>query len=166
MAKFIGANRIIKIDADGLIGNWNANIFYVDRKKSVLLINDKTCYSIIIPNISKKQMEHFQEIFIHRLLEQFEYDGIQINKIQIDQLSGELLNFTTTNNNRPIIGTMTQFIKDLKYLISYHDEELSLVELNNTLTNNYVTALSTKKSEMQNPIELMKKEISQMKVYV
>ena len=66
------------------------------------------------------------------------------------------VNFMKTNNNRKVIGTMTQFIKDLDYFLYYHHEVLTLQELNHRVTDNLITIYSDKKYDrMDNPIDLM-----------
>ena len=166
LEKIIGKENIQEIESDNSIGNWNANVFYVNRKKFIFLINDKTCYSIILPNFIKKDLINFNSIFYHRLFEQFQNDKILISaklKIKLESIP---FNFMKTNNNRKIIGTMTQFIKDIEYYLYYHNEQLNLIELNNRMTNNYVGAFKEKKYEMDSPIELMQKTINEIeKVY-
>ena len=162
LANYLGANNLTQIATTGTIGNWNANIFHVNRRKWIFMINDKTCYSIIIPNILKKHLKNFDQLFSYRLIEQLNYDGISLNKTAENEILNDTLFFCKTNNNRPIIGTMTQFIKDLNYYLCYHHEEMTLPELNNRLTNNLVTAFAKNKNDMHNPLDLMRLQISEM----
>lgn len=163
LEKIIGKQNIQELQVDNIIGNWNANVFFVNRRKFLYLINDQTCYSIILPNFIKKNIENFNQIFHQRLFEQYQYDQIIINSKIKRKLLESPINFMTTNNNRKIIGTMTQFIKDIEYYLYYHHEQLNLIELNNRMTNNFVSVFKEKKYEMDNPIELMQKTINEIK---
>ena len=150
-----------KTVTNGSLGNWNANIFHVNRRKWIFMINERSCYSIIIPDFRKSDLKKFNEIFTNRLMQQLCYDGVKMNRDAVQKIRDEQFSFTNTNNNRPIIGTMTQFIKDLNYFIFYHPQQMSLPELNNKLTNNWVTALAKNKQGMHNPVELITRQLTE-----
>jgi hypothetical protein len=155
LEKIIGKQNINSNEVRSLIGDWNANVFYVNRKKFIFLINDLTCYSVIIPNFVKKDFPKFKEIFYQRFFDQLRYDKIIIDLKLINKLIEYPINFMRTNNNRKVIGTMTQFIKDMDYFLCYHDQMQTLQELNHRMTNNLVTIFGTKKYDMDRPIDLM-----------
>lgn len=162
LEKIIGKQNIQQLQVDNVIGNWNANVFFVNRRKFLYLINDQTCYSIILPNFIKKSIGKFHQLFYQRLFEQYQYDQIIIDSKLKCRLLESPINFMKTNNNRKIIGTMTQFIKDIEYYLYCHHEQLNLIELNNRMTNNFVSVFKEKKYEMDSPIELMQKAINEV----
>lgn len=45
------------------LGSWHANLFLVERHKSVLATNDSTLYTIFIPYLKKTEFEAFHLIF-------------------------------------------------------------------------------------------------------
>ncbi len=163
LEKIIGKANISADEVDSLIGNWNANVFYVNRKKNIFLINERTCYSVIIPNFVKKNLPKFKEIFYQRFIDQLQYDSIQIDLRVTNRLMNQQINFRKTNNNRKVIGTMTQFIKDVEYLLYYHHEIQTIQELNHKMTNNYVTIFGPKKYDIDSPIELMQELLNKTK---
>ncbi|NMM48120.1 DUF6933 domain-containing protein [Marinigracilibium pacificum] len=142
------------------IGNWNANLFSLNGRKCMILMNDISYYSLIFLDILKKDLINFQELFYHRLVDQFNYDNLNFST----DLSPTLLNtckpnFIRTNNNRKVLGTMNEFIHDIKYL--FHNEynsnlkNIDINELNHNLTNNLVGALKPKQGDFGKPIEIM-----------
>ena len=159
LEKIIGKQNISEQEINGLLGNWNANVFYANRKKFIFLINDRTCYSVIIPNFTKRDLPNFKDIFYDRFLDQLRYDNVTIDCKLVDKLVESSINFLKTNNNRKVIGTMTQFIKDIEYFLYYQDEMQTLQELNHRMTNNLVTIFGTKKYDMDRPRELMQELI-------
>ncbi len=164
LEKIIGKSNINIYEVESLIGNWNANVFYVNRKKFFFLINDKTCYSVIIPNFVQKELPNFKAIFYERFFDQLRYDNIDIDLRIINRLMSYEVNFMKTNNNRKVIGTMTQFIKDIDYFLYYHDEVLTLEELNHKVTDNLVTMFSQKRYDhMDSPIDLMQKLLNEIR---
>jgi hypothetical protein len=143
------------------IGNWNANLFSLNGRKCLILMNDISYYSLIFLDILKKDLASFQELFYLRLLDQFKYDNLNF---QAD-LSSTILNtcqpnFLRTNNNRKVLGTMNEFVQDISYLFhnQYNSnlEKININELNHHLTNNLVGALKPKQGDFGKPIEEMK----------
>ena len=159
LEKIIGKDNIKSTPAENLLGNWNANIFYINRKKFIFLINDKTCYSLIVPNFVKKDLPNFKNIFFKRLFDQFIYDGIEISYELMEKIYKLPIQFMKTNNNRKIIGTMTQFLKDLDHILYYSEEPMNLLELNHKFTDYLVSALSDNKNSYSIPLKLMKELI-------
>jgi len=149
------------------LGNWNANIFYLQRRKCLILMNDITYYSLLFLDIQKADLLKFSELFYQRLIEQFDFDKIDFPL----ECSAKLINetsaqFLTTNNNRKVLGTMKQFVLDLDYYF-YYDyngqiSNINVKELNHRLTNNLVGALKPKKSDFGRPIEEMKKKLEEI----
>jgi uncharacterized protein DUF6933 len=65
------------------LGKWNANIFYVDRKKCWLFTNSETKFSIIIPNLKSADIKNITEIFTENLYSQLIYESILIDFEQL-----------------------------------------------------------------------------------
>lgn len=38
------------------LGSWHANLIYIDGKKCLLFVNDKTLFNFIVPDISREQI--------------------------------------------------------------------------------------------------------------
>ena len=148
--------------SDELLGNWNANIFTMNRRKCLIVMNDTTYYCLLFLDILKKDLLNFQELFYQRLIEQFDYDGLNF---PLD-CSSKLLNacepnFLGTNNNRKVLGTMNKYVYEIEYFfhLDYHGDFslVNLPELNNRFSNDLVGALKPGKYEFGRPHEEMRK---------
>ena len=102
---------------DNYIGKWNATLFYVSRKKCILLTNSTARYTVILPGLVKNDFKNITEILIETLTKQFEKDGILINQTALIKMIGKVL-LLKTDNDKKIIGTQNYilgYIDDWKY---------------------------------------------------
>ncbi|MCF6214239.1 MAG: hypothetical protein L3J45_09475 [Flavobacteriaceae bacterium] len=67
-----------KIDC-GILGKWNATLFYVSRKKCWLISNAKTQYNVILTDIKAEDLKSIDVIFKNAFYGQLTYDGIITN---------------------------------------------------------------------------------------
>lgn len=146
--------------SDELLGNWNANLFPMNGRKCLIVMNDVTYYCLIFLDILKKDILNFNGLFYHRLIEQLDYDQINIS-VECTQKLKESCepNFLQTNNNRKVLGTMNEFVYELEYHfhMDYYGDfsQTNTPELNHRLTNNLVGALKPGQSNYGRPIEEM-----------
>ena len=130
LEKLVGKKLIESEPTDHLLGNWNASIFPVQRRKCLILVNDVTFYSILFLDILKKDMLNLHEHFYLRFIEQLDYDQIDLPLHCAPKLMDELKpRFLRTNNNRSVLGTINEFIYDIDSLI-YHMYNGQLSEVN------------------------------------
>lgn len=47
----------------GLLGQWHANLKYIDRKKCVLFVNDRTLSNFIVPDLRRSDIRELASIF-------------------------------------------------------------------------------------------------------
>lgn len=152
---------------DSKLGNWNANIFHLQRKKCLILMNDITYYSLFFLDIRKADLLKFSELFYTRLIEQLDYDQIDFPvECSPTLITETTVQFLPTNNNRKVLGTMTDFLREIEYV--FHDKyngQLSNVnvnELNHSYTDFLVGALSPKQGHYGKPIEEMRKKLGSL----
>jgi hypothetical protein len=57
------------IDApdDTLLGQWHANLLHIDRRKSLLFVNDKTLFNFVVPDVSRSQVRDLPALFLFHL---------------------------------------------------------------------------------------------------
>ena len=97
----------------GILGKWNATVFYVDRKKCWLLSNAKTQYAVILTNIKSSDLSTIGDLFKNAFYSQLIYDGIITDFVWIDTLIGDL-DFLPTDNDRRTTGFQNHKLQDLK----------------------------------------------------
>jgi hypothetical protein len=65
---------------DSLLGNWYANVLRIGREKCVLLMNEKTLYSFILPWSFKNDPEAFAAAFRSGLRQALESEWIEARR--------------------------------------------------------------------------------------
>ena len=48
---------------DGVLGQWHANLIYLDRRKSLLFVNDRTLFNFIVPDVPRSQIRDLAPLF-------------------------------------------------------------------------------------------------------
>jgi len=106
--------EIQESDSNIFLWKWNANIFYVDRKKCWLITNSETKFSIIIPDLKSSDIKNFTEIFTENFYSQLIYEGILIDFKKLKCWIGNV-KILPTDNDRKTIGTQNFILESLKY---------------------------------------------------
>ncbi len=139
----------------GILGKWNATVFFTNRRKNWLLYNPKTHYSVILENLTAKDLPDIQAKIHEELLLQLEVDGISISPGQVSWLIEEI-SFHSTDADR----SATAHINQLLFIIEFHQHPeyyKSLAEINLDLNDRIFsldgpskyTSLTKPKEEME-----------------
>ena len=100
-------------DVRGFLG-WHGNLLRIFRRKSVLLVNDETRFTLFIPGLVKKDFANFQHVFIHHYERTLGY--MNANPAQIAQAKLLLGGFSYhKTHNRSVLGTLN----DMKYAVEF-----------------------------------------------
>jgi hypothetical protein len=96
-------------------GDWNGHLFYIGSKKCLIFINNKTAYTILLFDISKKDLINFHSLFKEAVIEQL-YNDLSITERQEVEIRRELadLEICRTNNDKKIIGTINHHLESMK----------------------------------------------------
>lgn len=109
-------NDIFERDVDdSYLGSWHANLIYIDGKKCVLFVNDKTLFNFIIPDISRAQIRDLSSIFKVNLECVLAAEGIPENAKAIIMSEYVSIQYANTNS-KSILGSMN----DLAFHYKYH----------------------------------------------
>ena len=98
----------------GILGKWNATVFYVDRKKCWLLTNGLTKYNVILTDIKASDLTNIGSIFMESFYGQLVYDGIITDFEKLDAIIGQL-EFLPTDNDRKTTGFQNHRLQDLDW---------------------------------------------------
>jgi len=49
------------------LGQWHANLVHIDRRKSLLFVNDRTLFNFIVPDVNRSQIRSLPELFLSSL---------------------------------------------------------------------------------------------------
>jgi hypothetical protein len=146
------------------MNDWNAHLFFIDKKKCLIFMNNLTFYTLFVTGILKKDLKDIDTIFYTRLREQLISDRI-INGSELpESVFSELKpTFYKTINNKKVIGRVNDFVSVFKIHCSYKYGSLKdmNVVFENRIINETPTGklLEVKKSwsrPRQNVIEMMK----------
>lgn len=158
--KLISKNS--KTEVQGILGKWNATVFYINRKKNWLLFNPKTHYSLILENISAKDLPKIKEKISQELQAQLMLDGIDSTQEQINRLIGGI-SFLPTDADRSALGYMNQILFAIECV---HASDLypTLTHVN-TYLNDSILSLdgASKYTNLTKPKEEMEKTL---KIYL
>ena len=98
------------------LGSWHANLIYIDGKKCLLFVNDKTLFNFIVPDISRAQIKELSNIFkvtLECALSAEEVPERAKNKIMSEYDSIEYAN----TNSKSVLGSMNDFALHYKHHI-------------------------------------------------
>ena len=98
----------------GILGKWNATVFYINRKKCWLVTNGLTKYNVILTDIKVSDFKNIEQIFKETLFEQLIYDGIIIDYEKFNSIIGSL-DFLPTDNDRKTTGFQNTNLHTLEW---------------------------------------------------
>lgn len=98
------------------MGPWHANLIYIDRRKCVLFVNDKTLFNFIVADVSRTQIRQLSELFIGTLHCVLVDEGLKDSTIEkISHESHEIR--YTKSSSKSILGSMNDLAFQYKRLI-------------------------------------------------
>lgn len=117
LREFLGSAFLIVGEAveNNRYGDWNAHLFYQGGKKGLLVLNNKSYYSVVIEQVRKADFKHLDELFFNRLLNQMLFDKvIQLEEVPETIAKWQPLQLARTNNDKKALGTMNDFLTQYK----------------------------------------------------
>ncbi len=97
----------------GILGKWNATIFFVERKKCLLFTNGLTKYNVILTEIKSSDLSNIEALFKSSFTSQLIYDGIIVDFDKLTMNIGQLA-FLPTDNDRSTIGFQNRRLYELE----------------------------------------------------
>lgn len=103
-------------NATELLGDWCVNLLRIQRKKCLLIVNEKTLFSILVPEVKKAQIQNinvvFREALFAALIDE-EFAAEQAEKIltEYDEIT------ISKTDNRSVLGSMNDYAYHYKHFI-------------------------------------------------
>jgi len=145
------------------MNDWNAHLFFIDKRKCLIFVNNLTFYTLFLTDILKKDLKEIDSIFKRRLQEQLVNDKIIESSELAESVFSELeINFYKTNNNRKVIGRINDFLDMFRIHCSYKYEslnEMNVVYENGLINNTPTEKLFDVKKSWSSPILNVKEMI-------
>ena len=112
------ATDIVEMYNGGPLGSWHANIFRIERRKAILLTNDKTLFSLLVVGVKKADLRRFDDLFRDVLFKNIR--SMDIMPDHVNQIMDETLQFILgKTNNRSVLGTMNDHISSTIFHVAY-----------------------------------------------
>ncbi len=137
------------------LDSWHANIFYIERRKCVLVTNDSTLFTMFIPSLRKQDFDTFYHVFGQSIFKNLSNEEIPQNQIEVVLRACEKIKIAKTNN-RSVLGSMNDQKVQLECLIQAQGglAHTDLYELNHKLNRHILSAIDYKY-----PIEVLKEKL-------
>ncbi|NOU46215.1 MAG: hypothetical protein HOO86_04045 [Bacteroidales bacterium] len=143
--------------------DWNAHLFFVDKRKCIVFVNILTYYSVFVADFAKKDLKNIDEIFGKRLKEQLSHDKVVVDFENARFLTeGSKISFIKTNNNKTVIGRINDFVDMFKIHCTYkygHLNEMDIVYENGLFNMISTGKYGDIKKSWTNPFENVKEKI-------
>ena len=106
------------------LGDWYANVVYVERQPLVLAVSEKSLLPLLVP---ARDLDQFASRLTHALVERLQRLGLPDTVIR-QEISRMDQFFYGKTANRSVLGTMNEFASMLKYTSRSHPDR-SLVDM-------------------------------------
>ncbi len=98
------------------LGSWHANLMYVDRRKCILFVNDKTLFNFIAADVSRADIRDLGVLFKSLLQCVLSDEGLEASAKEKIMSEYNELGYAKTQN-RSVLGSMNDLVFHYKYLI-------------------------------------------------
>jgi len=102
--------------SESYLGSWHANLIYIDGKKCLLFVNDKTLFNFIVPDISRAQIRGLSNIFKFTLECVLSTEGVPERAKTKIMSECESIQYANSNN-KSVLGSMNDLAFNYKYHI-------------------------------------------------
>ena len=109
------------VPENSLLGAWHANLLYVNRKKCVLFVNDKTLYNFVVINLSRAKIKELDSIFVQYLVLNLFQEGFSEALVKRLTQEYDTIQFTKTDS-KSVLGSMNDLAFHYKYHIQTEGE--------------------------------------------
>lgn len=135
---------------------WHANLFTFDRRKGILLMNNKTRYCIVLYGVKMEHFKRFNKIVIDAIKEIFLAEGFQAGIVDKYISKCGNVQYTKTHDRR-VLGQMKDFDISISWQIEEHlpSENINLIVLNKWVNGNLMCG----SLDYAHPIDLLRKEL-------
>ena len=99
------------------LDSWHANLFHWERRKCVILVNDRTLFPVLLFGVNKPQLSDLQGAFTERFCSQLEDRRVPAYVVDgVRRLYARV--HVATTSDRSVAGSRNQFTKELKWVVA------------------------------------------------
>lgn len=140
----------------GSFYEWHANLFVFDRRKGVILMNNKTRYCIVLYGVKMEHFKRFDKVVLDAIRETFLAEGFPEDTIDKYITKCGDVNYTKTHD-LSVLGQMKDFDISISWKIEEYlpSKNINLIELDKWVNN----TLMCGSLNYAYPIDLMREEL-------
>lgn len=87
------------------LGSWHANLVYIDRRKCLILANDKTLVNFIVPEVKRTEIRELHRLFHHHLRRMLTREGV--SEVERESLAAEYSEIEyAKSTDKSVLGSM------------------------------------------------------------
>jgi len=125
------------LQVENSLFSWHANILRINRRKTIVFVNDACRYSFILYGVKAKDLKNIEKLVISAMRQMFLSDGV--NPEMIDQYlekAGEVL-FSKTQN-RTMVARLNKGCEAAENFHDHYIEECSIQSMVSKKANNSI----------------------------
>jgi hypothetical protein len=136
---------------------WHANLFMFDRRKGILLMNNKTRYCIVFYGVKMEHFKKFDKVVLNAIKENFLAEGFQGDIVDKYITRCGNVEYTKTHD-RSVLGQMKDFNISISWQIEEYlpSENINLIELNKWANESFMCGTLG----YAHPTDLLRKELA------
>ena len=119
LQKEMGLKKSYLLDTEppfSYLGSWHANLIYIDRRKCVLFVNDKTLFNFIAPDVPRTAIRDLNSLFKDYLRCVLADEGIMGPAREKIMSEYDEIEYAKTNS-KSVLGSMNDLAFHYKFLI-------------------------------------------------
>ncbi len=103
--------------SSGFLGPWHANLIRMERRKCLLLTNDRTLYSFLVPGVKKNDFGNFHALFALHLQLNLEKEGFGAADVR-KALEEYVEIAIAPTKSRSVLGSLNDLADQADFLVS------------------------------------------------
>lgn len=139
--------------------SWHANLIIVNRRKTIVLMNDSNRYAIVLHGLKAKDFKKLDELILQAISKTFSSEGIKEAVIEAYIPQSTKISFTTTKN-RTFVARLNKLCEH----VYHYDSEFNLITINQPLINKNISRaiVSNGKNDYIRPNECLYKDLGNL----
>jgi hypothetical protein len=112
----------LKMSEEDELFSWHANLITINRRKTLVLVNDSNRYVIILHGLKAKEMKKIDELIVQSIRETFQEEGIKDEVIDAYISQAKEVSFSTTKN-RTLVARLNKACENAYYFEEYINQQ-------------------------------------------
>jgi hypothetical protein len=102
---------------DGILGDWYANLLFIERKKCLLFVNETTRFCFLMSDLKRVHIKNLAVVFRDGLFGALLSEGYGAPMIELILSEYDQLGYGKATD-RTVLGSMTEYAKTYQYWIA------------------------------------------------